>query len=68
MNPFRSMPLVPDMLQLDKLEQAVVAVEDCCGHCELCSPTCPIAIARRALSGFRDDLLAAQKDSSGENN
>jgi predicted aldo/keto reductase-like oxidoreductase len=47
------------MLQLDKIEQAIKAVEACCGHCEICSPTCPIAISRRALTGLRDDLLEA---------
>ena len=44
------------MLQREKVRKAIEMVEECCGHCEICSPDCPIAIARRALTGLAYDL------------
>lgn len=44
------------MLQAEKVKKALAAVEELCGHCELCSPDCPVAIARRALQGLQYDL------------
>lgn len=49
------------MLQSDKVKEALAAVEACCGHCEVCSPDCPVFIARRALRGLLDDLLAYEQ-------
>ena len=37
------------------------AIEACCGHCTYCSPDCPVAIARRAMRGLYDDLVAAEE-------
>ena len=44
------------MLQEERVAKAIQAVEECCGHCPICSPDCPIAIARRALEGLAYDL------------
>ena len=43
-------------MQSEKVKQALDAVEEACGHCAVCSPDCPIAIAKRALSGLLYDL------------
>ena len=50
------------MLQIEKIRTAVAAIDATCGHCEICSPECPIAIARRAMEGLLHDLedFAAQ--------
>ena len=53
------------MIQLEKIKAALEAVEACCGHCAVCSPSCPIAVSRRALAGLRDDLLDAAPDDDG---
>ena len=53
------------MLQKDKVHAALDAIEACCGHCAICSPDCPIAIARRAMRGLRDDLIAAEEMEQG---
>lgn len=44
------------MMQLEKVREAIKSVEACCGHCAICSSDCPIAIAKRALSGLAWDL------------
>ena len=44
------------MLQSEKVKQAIEAVESCCGKCEVCSPDCPVFVARRALSTLLVDL------------
>ncbi len=44
------------MMQLEKVKSAIKAVEACCGHCPVCSPDCPIAVAKRALTGLAWDL------------
>ena len=46
------------MLQTEKVQHALDAVEALCGKCPLCSPDCPVAIARRALAGLQYDLEA----------
>ena len=48
------------MLQAEKIATAMKAVDECCGHCEVCSPACPVAVARRALTGLYHDMLAAE--------
>ena len=50
------------MLQLEKVKQALKAVDELCGHCEVCSPDCPVAIARRALQGPSYDLESMQEE------
>ena len=50
------------MLQLEKVKQALKAVDELCGHCETCSPDCPVAIARRALQGLNYDLESIQEE------
>ena len=54
------------MLQIDKVNRALAAVEECCGHGDLCSPDCPVAVARRALSGLAYDLGNYEPDSAGQ--
>ena len=44
------------MLQSEKVKTAIEAVEACCGKCEVCSPDCPVFVARRALSTLLVDL------------
>ena len=44
------------MMQSDKVKRALEAVGEACGHCEICSPDCPVAISKRALSGLLYDL------------
>ena len=44
------------MMQSEKVKKALDAVEDACGHCAVCSPDCPLAIAKRALTGLLYDL------------
>lgn len=44
------------MLQREKVKKALDAIEACCGACPVCSPDCPVAIARRAMEGLRYDL------------
>ena len=51
------------MLQSEKVDRAIAAVEECCGHCEICSPVCPVAVARRALASLKNDLADAEADS-----
>lgn len=54
------------MLQSDKVKEALAAVEACCGHCEVCSPDCPVFIACRALQGLLDDLLAYEQQDDAD--
>ena len=49
------------MLAKEKAAAALAAIEACCGHCTYCSPDCPVAIARRAMRGRSDDLVAAEE-------
>lgn len=49
------------MLAKEKAATALAAIEACCGHCTYCSPDCPVAIARRAMRGLYDDLVAAEE-------
>ena len=44
------------MMQKEKVERALEAIEACCGKCVICSPDCPVAIARRAMAGLHYDL------------
>ncbi len=46
------------MLQIEKVKRALAAIDECCGHCEICSPDCPVAVAKRAMAGLADDLAA----------
>jgi hypothetical protein len=43
--------------QLEKTRLAIVAVDSLCGKCPVCTPDCPVAIARRALKGLAYDLM-----------
>ena len=49
------------MLQKETAPAAPAPSDAGCGHCQICSPDCPIAIARRAMRGLRDDLIAAEE-------
>ncbi len=44
------------MLQSEKVKKVLEALEDCCGKCPVCSPDCPISVARRAMEGLKYDL------------
>ncbi len=44
------------MMQSEKVQRALDAVEDACGHCAVGSPDCPLAMSRRALAGLLYDL------------
>lgn len=44
------------MNTVEQVEKAVNAVNNLCGHCPVCTPECPIAVARRALEGYKYDL------------
>ena len=54
------------MLQSERVKRAIDAVEEACGHCEMCSPDCPIAVAKRALDGLYYDLQQAEQEDSQE--
>ncbi|BEU88836.1 hypothetical protein TAMA11512_23000 [Selenomonas sp. TAMA-11512] len=49
------------MLQSEKIRAALKAVEECCGHCEVCSPDCPVVIAKKALTGLLYDVEEWEK-------
>lgn len=51
------------MMQSEKVQKAIDAVEDACGKCPVCSPDCPLAVAKRALNGLLYDLKAAEENS-----
>jgi len=44
------------VLQSERVKKAIEAVEACCGKCEICSPDCPVFVAKRALSTLLADL------------
>lgn len=49
------------MLQLEKVGKALEAIEECCGKCSICSPDCPVAVARRAMEGLKYDLERSEE-------
>lgn len=49
-------------MQLEKVRAALKAIEELCGRCELCSPDCPVSIARRALQGLQYDLESMEAE------
>lgn len=51
------------MMQLEKVRTAIQSVEACCGHCPICSRDCPIAVAKRALTGLAYDLEKYEEES-----
>lgn len=51
------------MMQSERVQKAIDAVEDACGKCPVCSPDCPLAVAKRALNGLLYDLKAAEENS-----
>lgn len=53
-----------NMLQSEKVKKAIESVKECCGHCEICSPDCPIAVAQRALQGLLADLEEYEAEQS----
>ena len=58
------------MIQQDKVKNVLASVDTLCGHCTLCSPECPVAVARRALQGLMYDLETESVANTGnpENN
>lgn len=44
------------MNTVEQVTKAIEAVNVLCGHCPICTPECPIAVARRALEGYKYDL------------
>lgn len=46
------------MTDIEQVDKALAAVNDLCGHCPICSPDCPVAVARRALDGLKYDLIS----------
>lgn len=44
------------MLQSEKLKRVLDDLEEACGHCAICSPDCPIAVAKRAINGLYYDV------------
>lgn len=44
------------MNTVEQVTKAINSVNDLCGQCPVCSPECPINIARRALEGYKYDL------------
>lgn len=46
------------MATIQQVETALSAVEELCGKCPVCTPDCPVAIAKRALSGLKYDIEA----------
>lgn len=53
------------MATVKQVEKALVAVDELCGKCPVCTPDCPIAIAKRALSGLKYDLEAYEQYQQG---
>ena len=45
------------MATVEQVKKALVAVEELCGKC----PDCPVAIAKRALSGLKYDIEAYEQ-------
>ena len=54
-----------NMMQLEKVRSAIEAVEACCGHCGVCSPDCPVSVAKRALEGLVYDLEEYGEETEG---
>ena len=54
-----------NMMQLEKVRSAIEAVEACCGHCGVCSPDCPVSVAKRALEGLAYDLEEYGEETEG---
>lgn len=52
------------MMQSERVRRALDAVEEACGHCAVCSPDCPIAIAKRALSGLLYDVRQMEQSAA----
>ena len=52
------------MMQSAKIKKALDAVEDACGHCQVCSPNCPIAVCKRQLSGLLYDVRQMESSSA----
>ena len=50
------------MMQSEKVQKAIDAVEEACGKCPMCSPDCPLSIARRALTGLLYDLKTMEQE------
>ena len=50
------------MMQSEKVRNAINAVDDACGKCPVCSPDCPLAVARRALTGLLYDLKTMEEE------
>lgn len=44
------------MSNLPQIDEAIEKVEALCGHCAICSPDCPIFVARSALQTYRYDI------------
>ncbi len=49
------------MTSIEKVDKAIKAVEELCGHCSMCSPDCPVAISKRALQGLKYDLQSYEQ-------
>ena len=49
------------MATVEQVKKALVAVEELCGKCPVCTPDCPVAIAKRALSGLKYDIEAYEQ-------
>ena len=50
------------MLQEEKIAKAIEAIDDCCGHCTICSPSCPVMVARRSMAGLLADIKSAYEE------
>jgi|GEM_PF-1593350 len=48
--------------QLEKTSVAIIAIDSLCGQCPVCTPDCPVAVARRALKGLSYDLLSSNTE------
>ena len=49
------------MATVEQVKKALVAVEELCGKCPVCTSDCPVAIAKRALSGLKYDIEAYEQ-------
>ncbi|MBB5337374.1 hypothetical protein [Pectinatus brassicae] len=45
-----------DSTQLENTQKALTAIDKVCSHCPLCSPDCPVAVAKRAMESLYYDL------------
>ena len=46
------------MATVEQVKKALVAVEELCGKCPVCTPDCPV---ERALSGLKYDIEAYEQ-------